>query len=274
MAEPSTLQPEQKPKSIHDLVSLAGTIIPIIIGASFLLSICYDYFFLNALGLSFSDIPSQISDHIRSAILWLPIIAGVFSFAIIVFFIFALKIPLSDYYSPNSRIKYIENKMWIFIPIILIFYINFFLPIDIQRTLSIPIIISISFFYSTKDKPHHATAEKYAKYIAYISIIVLIVSFYANRDAREMISAGNHNLLVTTKINDVVSEIKTNGIRRFSEFSIIVDENRQVVILPKDAILSTKNIKPVVIQESLVCERLKIQCANKFNPPVKAASSP
>ncbi len=35
-------------------------------------SVFYDYNFLRALSLSFGDVPTTISDHVRTAILWLP----------------------------------------------------------------------------------------------------------------------------------------------------------------------------------------------------------
>lgn len=268
-----TLQPEQKPKSIQDLISLAGTITPTIIGASFLLSICYDYFFLSTLGLSFSDIPSQISDHIRSAILWMPSIAGVISIAISILFGALIGGKKESHYN-TPKIQAVEDRAWRTIPILLLFAAIVFLPEDIKKPTIIPIIIIISFLYSGNNYFFRSEIEKYSMYLAFITVSVMLVSIAANRDAKEILLTQKHALLITTKVNDTVSEIEANGIRRFSEFSIIVDENRQVIILPKDAILSTKNIKPVVIQESYACEYLKIMCADKITPPSKAASSP
>lgn len=36
------------------------------------LSVVYDHFYLQALGLSFAVVPTTLSDHLRSAIIWLP----------------------------------------------------------------------------------------------------------------------------------------------------------------------------------------------------------
>lgn len=44
----------------------------LISGISLLCSIAYDWGYLYALGLSFSDIPTSLADHIRSSLNWLP----------------------------------------------------------------------------------------------------------------------------------------------------------------------------------------------------------
>lgn len=272
MTEPSTPEPEQKPKSIQDLISLIGTVTPTIIGASFLLSICYDYFFLKTLGLSFFDIPSQISDHIRSAILWIPKIAALTA---LMFIPIAILFTPSDSNSNSQQGNRSDGTNLIkYLFYLLTFWSLVFLS-TITQILAFFILLAIAAYLHIRENTTHRTiVEKYFKYTILTISIFTISAFSANQDANEILLAKNHVLTITTKINDVVSEIKANGIRRFSEFSIIVDDNRRVIILPKDAILSTKNIKPVVIQESLVCELLKIMCAEKVTPPAKAASSP
>jgi hypothetical protein len=49
-----------------------GTLIGVISGALLILSVFYDFNFLLALGLTFADVPTTISDHVRSAIVWIP----------------------------------------------------------------------------------------------------------------------------------------------------------------------------------------------------------
>lgn len=45
------------------------------------LSVVYDFTYLSALNLSFSQIPTTISDHIRSALLWAPLLfLGLFAY--------------------------------------------------------------------------------------------------------------------------------------------------------------------------------------------------
>ncbi len=53
--------------------------ISVLLAGSFAGSVCYDYGFLSSLNLSFSDVPSTLSDHTRSALQWMPsVILGLF----------------------------------------------------------------------------------------------------------------------------------------------------------------------------------------------------
>lgn len=54
------------------LLEIAPKVIAIVTGVSFALSIIYDFGFFGALDLSFSDLPSTFSDHIRGVLDWLP----------------------------------------------------------------------------------------------------------------------------------------------------------------------------------------------------------
>lgn len=63
------VETNQKGGSFLDIaVKLSG----IAASMSLLLSIIYDYSYFNALNISFSDVPSSISDHLRSGLIWFP----------------------------------------------------------------------------------------------------------------------------------------------------------------------------------------------------------
>lgn len=49
-------------------------ILSIITSSLLVLSIAYDYSYLNALNLSFAEVPTTISDHIRSSLVWSPLL--------------------------------------------------------------------------------------------------------------------------------------------------------------------------------------------------------
>ena len=56
-------------------------IISFLTSALLVLSVVYDFTYLSALNLSFSQIPTTISDHVRSALLWAPLLfLGLFSY--------------------------------------------------------------------------------------------------------------------------------------------------------------------------------------------------
>ncbi|MCK4841338.1 MAG: hypothetical protein KAT04_05590 [Methylococcales bacterium] len=60
-------------------ISLFSSFIGIIVSVSFVTSIIYDWGFYSAIGLKFDIIPTSLSDHFRSALIWVPtVITGGF----------------------------------------------------------------------------------------------------------------------------------------------------------------------------------------------------
>jgi len=57
------------------LDSISSTL-PLLGGSALVLSISYDFFFLNAIGLNFIVVPTTLSDHVRSSIIWIPFALG------------------------------------------------------------------------------------------------------------------------------------------------------------------------------------------------------
>lgn len=61
------------PNELKEQLELAGKVVALAIPLSFVLSVGYDYGYLSAVGLSFETLPSTISDHLRTALVWMPI---------------------------------------------------------------------------------------------------------------------------------------------------------------------------------------------------------
>ena len=57
----------------RELLEFGGRSVALAVALGFVLSVGYDYGYLMILGLNFQDIPSTISDHIRTALIWLPV---------------------------------------------------------------------------------------------------------------------------------------------------------------------------------------------------------
>lgn len=90
------------------IASLPSTISVIVAGA-FILSFCYDYGYIFSLDLNFSKIPTTISDHIRSALLWLPYVSIVVFISIVVALIYKPSMRLSD------EVNFLKNEKYILI---------------------------------------------------------------------------------------------------------------------------------------------------------------
>ncbi|GJH04494.1 hypothetical protein [Paraburkholderia terrae] len=49
-----------------------GKVVGVLTAATLCLSVLFDWGYLEALGLSFGDVPTTIADHVRDALLWVP----------------------------------------------------------------------------------------------------------------------------------------------------------------------------------------------------------
>lgn len=60
-------------------IERVGKITAVIASFSLIVSVFYDWGFISALGLRFSEVPTSVSDHVRSWLVWLPnVVIGVF----------------------------------------------------------------------------------------------------------------------------------------------------------------------------------------------------
>ncbi len=115
--------------------------IPILISLILVLSVAYDWGFLFWIGVKFSEIPTTIDDHIRTALVWIPnaielIISTLFPILFILFIPFILSLLQLIYHKKNesveettktdkpiSRFKKLlanEENAWLFIAVILL----------------------------------------------------------------------------------------------------------------------------------------------------------
>ena len=80
-----------KDKTLLSWVDSLGKAVGLISSFSLLCSIAYDWGFLYALGLSFSDIPTSLADHVRSTLNWLPLAFATVS-VVFIFELFTMRI--------------------------------------------------------------------------------------------------------------------------------------------------------------------------------------
>jgi hypothetical protein len=58
--------------SLQDWLKAAGALVGVASAASFVVTVVYDWGFFGALGLKLSMVPTNLSDHLRSALNWMP----------------------------------------------------------------------------------------------------------------------------------------------------------------------------------------------------------
>ena len=100
----------EEPFGWKEYLDLAGKSIGLAVALGFVLSIAYDFGYLAALGLRFEDLPSTISDHVRTALLWLP-----FAIMMIMIPITLLLKPLTSQAPHPERVDRRRRLLWLFV---------------------------------------------------------------------------------------------------------------------------------------------------------------
>lgn len=227
---------------IDNIVKMA----PAFTTAILVVSITYDTAYLWALGLSLGDIPSSISEHVRSALLWSPII---FIVSLIVGAVFLLEDtnaksqklksndPIVEAFVGNRGtilniaglllLGYIiyktKNYMFAFIVFAAIWMLilNRFASLRAKRNLSIPIQL---------------------RYFLILPILLSIVGFSGYFLGDRLVNSTNLKWEYTVKKDDKEIILNVFGQRRFTEFTIAISNDKKILIIPNGNIASIKSL--------------------------------
>lgn len=227
---------------------------PIFTASILAISITYDYAYLWALDLSLSDIPSSISEHIRSALLWSPI-ALALSMGIGVINSFSNQFDTISTKSANfvkkiAIIRKIESKnpnfllySGIAISIVAMLIANIltqkieFLFFAIGYIWVCVILKYIYELEKNKIKPIKIIVLLY-----FFPILLFCVGAFGFHFGGKLLRSNTPKWEYTIKKNDNDIPLKVYGQRRFTEFTIAVTESRKILIISNNFIVSTKSL--------------------------------
>lgn len=224
---------------------------PALIGISFIVSVSYDYYFFGALNLTFADTPTQISDHIRSSIIWIPILGGMYSSTIQIIMAWNDRVLVNIKNDPSKYARFFLPSILYITPIV---FIASTIPMALVSFALAIFITAIATISLTKNNPTlHSEYNHILIFAIFISVFIFSISIEGHKSAKLMLNSTNKHITATIKINDVVEELQINGIRRFSEFSIIVDSTKRVLLVPKDSIIKVSYNDDIEESKTLVC---------------------
>ena len=217
---------------------------PFLTAAVLAISITYDSAYLWALGLSLADIPSSISEHIRSALLWLPIIL----FLVMgLFIIFAIteksdKMAKTEAKSTNFD-KYqillliIAGLLQIVLNIYLIFYLN-------EKRFIFVLVSFMWFLVVAKlmiDKKNKKIEHPMLIFLLFVSPVILcLFGFIGYTAGSKVLNQDKPQWEYIIKKDDKEIPLSINGQRRFTEFTIAILPEKKILIIPNSNILSMK----------------------------------
>lgn len=252
------------------LVETITQIIPILSSILLVASLTYDYAFLWAIGLSFNDIPSSITEHIRSAILWSP--AAFLYLIFILLFELIIRLTydgvseeeiLSKKYSSSQLRghKRIQNYV-VYGTFVLAALFSTFTATD-QSWIYLLFMAIYGFIFgivSTNENMEKLLNTPISRVLVIAPFFFAMLGFSGFNSGKELLNSKKIIWELSISQNEEVSTLKFIGLRRFSEFTIAVAENQNISIIPNESILNALMIKPLEPKVSNACKWFNITC--------------
>nr|VVV06026.1 hypothetical protein AW0309160_03510 [Aliivibrio wodanis] len=227
---------------IEKLPKYVSALIPIILS----LSIVYDFGYFSSLGLSFSDIPTTISDHLRSSIVWLPTaLICIFFISIIELFTRRLEQGMTEEEIINNssnpqrtaKIRkspfYFITAITVSIPIVYLFGVK--IPVVAWQFFWIITWFLLHDFIFGHQRIASQITKEYSLLIRWIPAVILWVLFSGYLAGEQDKGAGNSLATITTE--SVVLEKVI--LRAYDKFYLLYSPDDEIItILSSGSVLS------------------------------------
>lgn len=223
--------------SLENITKLAPIFTVLILA----ISITFDSAYLLALGLSLADIPSSISEHIRSALLWSPIIFALLFFINMLYMIddYAVKNPQKI----TSSIRKFRYLIINIIVISFISYLNYYYDTNQYSFLGIAVCSAafLMLFLDVREEKKIKTAPLVV-FILCLPMLLSLFGYAGYYYGDKLIKTKNAKWEYIIKKEEKEITLTIFGQRRFTEFTIAITESKKILIIPNSNILSTKSL--------------------------------
>jgi hypothetical protein len=206
----------------------AGKAIAVIAALLLSISVFYDYSFLLAIGLSFRDIPSSLSEHVTSAILWAPpIFVSVFVIFMYEFYLRRAEdgksqeelIAGSSTQFGRAFRKYGNLAPFVLAPAAVLFAV--FLS---ENLVYVYILVGFLWIFIA---PYAINRFRFGKFcpglIIFVPIIFFVVGAYGDLSGYRMLAAATPKWEMVLRDESTITKQTLLGVRRFGSFTIVVD---------------------------------------------------
>ena len=217
---------------LPSLISLLGVFI---LGAS----VSYDFGFFYVLGTSFSEMPTTLSDHLRSSLNWIPIGIGAsfLFFAIEIFFIWLEEVIKKKIIKPTSsqlkRAKWYMNLAYLFafVLVVAIPSIKLLFNLDIaigEWTVYAFFFWVLSFrFVFEHEKIKQQISNEFRVAILVIVSVVIFACYIGANNAQEITKGGGTEYVFDLRETQIVGTLA----RSFEKYHLIWDKNEKEIRL-------------------------------------------
>lgn len=225
--------------------------------ASLILSFFYDWGYFSTLGISFSDIPTELSDHMRSALVWFPKVALSVVVPILVIQILTIRIEIGKLIRILNIIYRYAILGWIIV-------LTWLLGVVGTQILIIGLFLFwlalIEWAFKRPD-----ISDRYSHllpgFLNVASISVFLLFSLGHLTAiKDMTRKGNsHEIYLIESINGQKS-FKTNVLRTSKNWLLVHSENDNVRWIKLDQIKQIDKLKDEKYFEGLACKYFQRFC--------------
>ena len=248
------------------LLDLVTKAIPLLAAISLVASVSYDFFFIDYLGLSFAEVPTTLSDHVRSSIVWIPLSIVTLGFALITLTIagstsFLTEFTVRRLFKPDVRIEQAQagqftsrSKADMFFDLLpyLIFFAVFL--VDFSGGL-------LTFMYSAMFvAPWAIKASTLVKKAIWSMLLIVILTGFIGKFMGLMFMSGPDKWdveFLSANGNELES---IRNIRQFADVAIIQSSDETVRVISTSDIKSIEKIEKTSIRENFLCQFTGVLC--------------
>lgn len=244
-------------------IETLGKLLGLMTGALLVLSVGYDYGYLSSIGLTFAAVPTTITDHVRTAIVWAPA-NGV---GIALGFLFG---TIGDFRPPPTDTRAGRQVRWFFVLAYVVPMSLLMLMIStvFQALLFGLLALALVGMILRGSSALNDMLGRGAAGALFMLPPLLFSTTFAGSLQGPLLFSGNDRFSATIKVDSSLVELNDVGVRRFGSFALFGEKNRTLHVVPESAIVRVQ--KESADQKALRCYVWSKLCPE----PVQAASAP
>lgn len=235
------------------------------------LSVVFDWGYLTALELTFSEVPTSLSDHTRSAILWLPLAASLFPLAIVAS-LFSAQIDAKDVREAKSRGEdisaYVTNDAksarWVLAIFSVIAFLLWLAFGYRARSFLVMAALAVWVLVVVRATPHDYLGIRLSMLFRFSLVVLPIIPFSlyvaGYNSGREGISPDQQFGTINVRGSGGQYQLKANVVRLFEKTAIVIVENHNILLLKPDDIIQVEKAKSISINRGVLCDYWRISC--------------
>lgn len=219
------------------------------------LSVAYDFGYLQASGLSFQALNTTVTDHLRSAILWAPgVLVG-----LIVGTLFGLGSSPRQVLpgQPRTKRSFGENFFfWSYFPLIAV--AAFTAPATVSiAAVGLAAGVLLMHFQPFETIIHQRVGRGITAQIFFIPVSLALVASLGAIQGHALTAANSKTIQMTVKLGTEERKFAATGIRRFSTMTLVAAPEG-IMVIPSDSIVYAIHVRPDA--RSLACRLLGHYC--------------